>query len=111
MTDVDVDNLPVEQKVLWVGAGYEFDPNNSRGFYANSVSIKGLDSCFVYEFNMDGMVSTVDGHPAFAGYYKLKLPEGMDENSCFASTMSYSGILFYTVGNVVYRLDFKQSGS
>jgi len=34
----------------------------------------------------------------------------MDENSCFASTMSYSGILFYTVGNVVYRLDFKQSG-
>ena len=24
--------------------------------------------------------------------------------------MSYSGILFYTVGNVVYRLDFKQSG-
>ena len=110
VTDVDVNNLPVEQKVLWVGAGYEFDPNNSRGFYANSVSIKGLDSCFVYEFNMDGMVSTVDGHPAFAGYYKLKLPEGMDENSCFASTMSYSGILFYTVGNVVYRLDFKQSG-
>ena len=110
MTDVDVNNLPVDQKVLWVGAGYEFDPNNSRGFYANSVSIKGQDSCFVYEFNMDGMVSTVDGHPAFAGYYKLKLPEGMDENSRFASTMSYSGILFYTVGNVVYRLDFKQSG-
>ena len=34
----------------------------------------------------------------------------MDKNSCFAATKFYSGILFYAAGNVVYRLDFKQSG-
>ena len=34
----------------------------------------------------------------------------MDESSCFASGSVYNGILFYTAGNKVYRLDFTQEG-
>ena len=40
----------------------------------------------------------------------LNRPEKLDENSVFASTIPYSGILFYVSGNTVYRLDFKQTG-
>lgn len=110
VTDADPNKLSADQQVLYVGAGYRFDPNNNRGFYGYGVSIKGTENCFVYEFNMDGIASTVDGHPAFSGYYKLNLPAGMNGESRFASTLSYSGVLFYAAGNVVYRLDFKQSG-
>ena len=110
VTVVDPNALPEDQKVIYVGAGYQFDPTYQRASYAYGISVMGTDSCFVYEFNMDGMVSTGDGHPAFSGYYRLNRPQGLDENSCFASTKSYSGILFYASGNTVYRLDFKQSG-
>ena len=108
--EVDPNTLPVDQKMIWIGPGYQFEPDYVRGSYAYGVSLKGVDSCFVYEFNMDGIASTVNGYPAFSGYYKLKLSSGVNENSCFAGTKPYSGILFYTVDNVVYRLDFKQSG-
>lgn len=107
--EVDPNALPAQQEVIWVGTGYQFD-ESVRTSYAYGISLKGRDSCFVYEFNMNGVASTSDGHPAFSGYYKLKMPSGMDKNSCFAATKSYSGILFYAAGNVVYRLDFKQSG-
>lgn len=108
--EVNPNAISTDQKVIWVGSGYEFIPEYVRGSYAYGVSLKGQDSCFVYEFNMDGMVSTVEGYPSFSGYYKLKMPTGMDETSCLAATMAYSGILFYAADNVIYRLDFKQSG-
>lgn len=109
VTVVDPNALPREQKVLYVGAGYQFS-DSQRESYAYGVALKGADSCFVYEFNMDGMVSTSSGYPSFSGYNRLEMPKGMTPNSCFASTNVYSGILFYTAGNVVYRLDFKQTG-
>ena len=110
VTAVDANALPQGQKVYYLGAGYQFDPTYQRASYAYALAVEGTDSCFVYEFNMDGMVSTGDGYPAFSGYYRLKMPKGLNENSCFASTKSFSGILFYGAGNTIYRLDFKQSG-
>lgn len=105
---VDPNQLPADQKVVYVGAGYQFEDEN-RAFYGYGVSLKGQDSCFVYEFNINGIMYADEGS-SFTGYYRLKMPKGMDENSRFASTRYYSGILFYTSGNTVYRLDFKQAG-
>ena len=104
---VNPGQLSRDQKMLYVGAGYQFE-DITTGFYGYGLSMKGQDSCFVYEFNMRGVLSA--DYPSFTGYYSLKAPQGLDENSCFASTRSYSGILFYAAGNKVYRLDFKQAG-
>lgn len=106
---VNPNALLADQEVLYVGSGYQFEPGSNWGFYGYGLSLKGQDSCFVYEFNMDGIMYAGE-YPAFSGYYGLKLPKGMDGNSCFASTKGYSGVIFYTAGNTIYRFDFKQSG-
>ena len=104
---IDPNNLPAGEKMLWVGSGYQFE-EVSTGFYGYGVSVKGQDSCFVYELSIRGILNAE--YLSFPGYYRLKLPQGMDEDPCFASTLTYSGILFYASGNAVYRLDFKQAG-
>lgn len=107
VSGVDPNQLPSDQKMLYVGAGYQFE-DLTTGFYGYGVAVKGQDSCFVYEINMRGLLYA--DYPSFSGYYGLKMPQGLDENSCFASTRPYSGIIFYASGNKVYRLDFKQAG-
>ena len=109
--EVDPNFLPIDQKVVGVVSGYNFTYGSVRDTYAYGIALKNQDSCFIYEFNMWGMVSTSLGdYPPFSNYYRLAYPEGMSENSCFAATMAYNGILYYTAGNVVYRLSFSQSG-
>ncbi len=103
----DPSNIDPEQKVVYVGTGYKYAPANNRT-YAYAVAVKGADSCFVYEFPSYGMVNSSDA--SFTGYYRMKAIPGLTEDSHFASSEDYSGILFYTSGNKVYRLDFKQTG-
>ena len=106
VTEVDPNQLPQEQKVLYVGTGYQFG-QDVTDVYAYALAVSD-DRCFVYEFNAKGLSSP--SFVAFNAYYSIGLPKDLDENACFASTPPYSGILFYASGNTVYRLDFKQSG-
>lgn len=106
VTEVDPNRLPADQKVLYVGTGYQFD-QSATGVYGYGLAISD-DRCFVYEFNAKGLSSP--SFTAFNAYYSIDLPKDLDENACFASTPPYSGIIFYASGNTVYRLDFKQSG-
>ncbi|WP_292266979.1 PKD-like family lipoprotein [Butyricimonas sp.] len=103
---IDPNNLPADQKVLYVGTGYQFDFSGT-GVYGYALATSG-DKCFVYEFNLKGLISSAAA--AFNAYYQINLPESLDESTCFASTPSYNGIIFYASGNTVYRLDFKQAG-
>lgn len=104
----DPNRLNPDQQVLYVGAGYNYNPQYSNRTYAYGVTRKGVDSCFIYEFDTRGITSGSDA--SFSGYYRLKSPKGLDEHSCFASSFSYSGILYYASGNTIYRFDFKQAG-
>ena len=97
---VDPNALPKEQKVLYVGMGYS-------AAYGYAIATTD-EKCFVYEFNTGGLLYSFS--PSFNAYTEINLPKGMDENSCFASTSPYSGILFYSSGATLYRLDFKQAG-
>ena len=105
-TGADPNKLAPDQKVLYVGTGYQFD-QGWTSMYAYGLA-KSDDKCFVYEFNPRGF--TYADYASFNAYYQIDLPKGLDENACFASTPPYSGIIFYASGNTVYRLDFKQAG-
>ena len=100
VTEVDPNALPRDQKVLYIGQGYF--PGGYWEYGRVYALAKNEDRCFVYEFDSDAL--------SFLGYYPINIPLNLDENSCFASTVSYDGIMFYASGNTVYRLDFKKSG-
>ena len=107
--DVDPNNLPVDQKVLWVGSGYLL--GGIDGYYEDVYAYglaKNEEQCFIYEFYPYGIIYGMD--PNFTGYYSINIPSGLDENSCFASSALYNGIIFYSSGNTIYRLDFKKKG-
>lgn len=107
--DVDPNNLPDDQKVLWVGSGYL--SGGTGGYYEDVYAYalaKNEEQCFVYEFYPYGIIYSESAN--FTGYYPITTPRGLDENSCFASGAPYNGIMYYSSGNTIYRLDFKKSG-
>ena len=103
---VNPNKLPEDQKVLYLGTGYQYASAWTR-VYAYALA-KNDTRCFVYEFNPRGF--NYSDNASFNGYYTINIPQGLDESAVFASTPPYSGLLFYASGNTVYRLDFKQAG-
>ena len=94
---------------MFVGAGYNYNAsmNNNIYCYGFAQSVE-KDSCYVYEFRSYGLGNS--SQAAFSGFYPVKTPEALNAESCFASSLSYNGILFYAAGNKVYRFDFIQTG-
>ena len=103
---VNHNKLPEDQKVLYLGTGYQY-ASAWTSVYAYALA-KNDTRCFVYEFNPRGF--NYSDNASFNGYYTINIPQGLDESAVFASTPPYSGLLFYASGNTVYRLDFKQAG-
>ena len=103
---VNPNELPEDQKVLYLGTGYQY-ASAWTSVYAYALA-KNDTRCFVYEFNPRGF--NYSDNASFNGYYTINIPQGLDESAVFASTPPYSGLLFYASGNTVYRLDFKQAG-
>ena len=103
---VNPNKLPEDQKVLYLGTGYQY-ASAWTSVYAYALAKKDT-RCFVYEFNLRGF--NYSDNASFNGYYTINIPQGLDESAVFASTPPYSGLLFYASGNTVYRLDFKQAG-
>lgn len=109
ITTTDPNKLSSDKEVLFIGPGYNYDAsmNNQIYCYGLAQSVE-KDSCYVYEFRSYGLGNA--SQAAFSGFYPIKTPEGLNAESCFASSLSYNGILFYAAGNKVYRLDFIQTG-
>lgn len=103
---VNPNKLPEDQKVLYLGTGYQY-ASAWTSVYAYALA-KNDTRCFVYEFNPRGF--NYSDNASFNGYYTINIPQGLDESAVFASTPPYSGLLFYASDNTVYRLDFKQAG-
>ena len=103
---VNPNKLPEDQKVLYLGTGYQY-ASAWTSVYAYALA-KNDTRCFVYEFNPRGF--NYSDNASFNGYYTINIPQGLDESAVFASTPPYRGLLFYASGNTVYRLDFKQAG-
>ena len=106
VTEVDPSALVKEQKMLYMGQGYGED------MYADCIYAVGLgqDKCYVYEFENGYPFMYEDYGASFKAYHEKDIPEGLTEESCFASSRMYSGIFFYTSRNTVCRYDFNTGG-
>lgn len=105
---VDPSNVPEDREVLYIGTGYRYNVTSASGVNCYAFAKGSGDKSYVYEFSSYGVWSGRER--SFTGYYEINTPVGIDENTCFASSVAYNGILFYASGNKVYRLDFTQSG-
>lgn len=103
-TGANPNALPADRQVLYLGPGLKYDPRNSNATYAYAVAKAG-SMCYVYEFNSFGFARGTE--PTFSGYTEVPAPSGLNENSRFATTDLYSGLIYYTSGSTVYRWDFK----
>lgn len=103
---VDLNNIPENQDVLYIGQGFKYGNIPAR-VYAYAFAKGTGNESYVYEF--DGY-SFYNSNKLLIGYHVINTPADVDESSCFASGSVYNGILFYTAGNKVYRLDFTQEG-
>ena len=105
---IDPNHIPENQEVLYIGTGYKYDPTSGRALKCYAFAKGTGNKSYVYEFGTWGLWSSRD--KALSGYYEIETPAGIDENTCFASSIVYNGVLFYASGNKVYRLDFIQAG-
>lgn len=109
--EIDPNAIPEGQEVIYVGAGYQYGPTMTGAgnrMYCYAYALADNDKSYIWEFRSRGIINSDD--VAFSGYYEIKTPAGINENTCFASGMAYNGILFYAVDNKVFRLDFTTSG-
>lgn len=109
--EIDPNAIPKGQEVIYIGPGYQYGPSmtgagNRMYCYAYALGENGKS--YVWEFRSYGIINSND--VAFSGYYEIETPAGMNENTCFASSMAFNGILFFAADNKVYRLDFTTSG-
>lgn len=63
----------------------------------------------VYVFRYYALTHT--GVPCMPGYFEFVTPEGITKNTPITSGYEYNNILFYAVGNKVYRLDISSGQS
>lgn len=102
---------PQEEILKFVG-GYHYEvsgiaPWQKYSTYAWTVSPDGQSHIYVMRYYSltHSDVATVSGR------YDFPTPEGVDHQTPMASGPTYSNLLFYAVGNKVYRLDFTSGNS
>lgn len=108
----DPSAIDPQEEILRFVNGYHYEvsgiaPWQKYSTYAWTVSPDGQSHIYVIRYysltHTD--VATVSGH------YDFSTPEGVDENTPMASGPSYNNLIFYAVGNKVYRLDFTSGTS
>lgn len=102
---VDVSqSIPTDQKIVALIPGYHYGKSGIAPWQRYTIygyTIAGTRS-HVYVFQCRGLTS---GEPALPYHYDFNTPEGVDENTLMTSGNSFSNILFYAVGNKIYKLD------
>ena len=109
---VDPNAIDPDEQILKFVNGYHYEasgvaPWQKYSAYAWTVSPDGMSHMYVFRYypltHTD--VATVSGH------YDFITPEGVTEDTPMTSGSTYSNIIFYAVGNKVYRLDFTSGTS
>lgn len=103
----DPNHIVKDQEILYIGRGYGGTINNSTGLtYAFGLGAK----LYVYEFeNYNALIG--GSKPCFPKYHEVEIPSGLTKNSIIETSIAYSGIMFYTSENKLYRFDFNTQSS
>lgn len=114
--EADPNNIGDDKEMVYMGAGYWYGasmsmPKSRTAIYAFAKS-KVKDESYVYEFHSTPLWNTWREPETsnFTNFFTIKTPERVTVNTPMASSWSYNRLLFYAVGNKVYRLDFSVEG-
>ena len=106
----DPNNLPEGEKVINLINGYYYDRANPlanwQRYSAYAYSLGNDGKSHVYVFRYYNIASGGEGEPPMPYLFTFDTPEGINENTPMTSSWEYNNILFYAVGNKVFKLDF-----
>ena len=103
----DPNSLPEGEKVINIINGYWHDRSgmaNWQRYSAYAYSLGENGKSHVYVFRYRGLTSS-DVTP-MPYRFTIDTPAGVNEKTPMASSWEYNNILFYAVGNEIYKLDF-----
>ncbi|NDV65412.1 PKD-like family lipoprotein [Bacteroides sp. 224] len=114
---IDLNSIPVNQDVKFIGAGYQ--PNKvTSGINKNVIKCcvlandnKDEKKSYVYEINMNSINATTSSpKKVLENYYTIVRPNILKDDAKFASSCFYNGLLFFSDGNIIYRLNYSVDG-
>lgn len=103
----DPNKLPEGEKVINIVNGYWHDRSsmaNWQRYSAYAYSLGENGKSYVYVFRYRGLSN--EDTPPMPYRFTINTPVGIQENTPMASSWEYNNILFYAVGNEIYKLDF-----
>lgn len=108
----DPNNIGSDKEFVDFVGGYWYDKTamanwQRYGVYAYMFS-KEIAKSYIYVFHAYPMTSSydeTDNAPVYA-LYTINTPNGITKDTPMTSGKAYNNILFYAVGNKVYKLDF-----
>lgn len=108
----DANDIGTDKDVIKIIGGYQYLKGvmadwQHNAFYAYALSNTSQKS-YIYVFYAHAMTNPgKEGDPTpLPKVFTIDTPDGVNENTPMSASPSYSDILFYAVGNKVYKLDF-----
>ena len=110
----DPDHIGDDKEMVYMGAGYH-NGGNPYPWYRTAIYAvaknKTQNEAYVYEFRSTPLWNAWnETENTFPNFYTVTVPEGFSQQTPMASSWAYNRLLFYAIGNKVYRLDFSIKG-
>ena len=114
---INPDNIGDDKQMVYLGPGYftgravEIAPWQCFAMYAFAVG-RTIPRSYVFEFSSRAMLTPggADEPAPFSNYFVIDTPPGVTGSTPMASSWAFNRILFYAIGNRIYKLDFAASG-
>ena len=103
---IDPDHLDEDIEIIGSCNGYHYSQLNPAIWQKYTGYMYGLGSgntSHVYVFHYYGLTNAKE--PSIPYHFEFITPEGVKKGTPFASGYEYNNIIFYAVGNKVYKLD------
>ena len=117
LPDAQLRDIGEDKEMVYIGTGYYYGPNMTGGSMRTSIyalaKSKTKNESYIYDFHGYPLIlggSDANDPAPLAGFYAITTPPGLTSTSPCTSSVEYNRILFYAVGNRIYRLDFGVSG-
>ncbi|MDO5664106.1 MAG: PKD-like family lipoprotein [Bacteroidia bacterium] len=106
--------LSPDKKIIYLGKGYWYGKGATiaswarHSIYAVALSQqkKQLYLYDIHPYAIESYFSDDTDKMSIPAFYTVRLPEGINETTPFASSQEYNLVLFYGSGNKIYKLDF-----
>lgn len=101
-----------DEKVINIINGYHYEKSGVavwQRYSAYAYALAPGNMSHVYVFRYFALTHTDDA--ILPSDYEFVTPEGIDENTPMTSGATYNNIIFYAVGNKVYKLDISTGNS